>query len=491
MDASVARKPVQLLPPASAPSGDAGDRRRARLLFLGLIGVYAIALAALVMLGLFGFLWKTVLFPALFAIAYLAGRFRAFARDWAVYIAAVAFFDSSRGLVYGLVQHFELPVHMRYVIRAEHALFGDPIPTIALQRWLFASGRVGWLERALVVIHASHFLLFLCMGFLVWLVRGHAFARFKFAMTLTMFLGIAGYLLIPTVPPWMAANRFFVLPPIVQITKEVYNASVPNLAASFDLNPIAAMPSLHTAFPTLLTLVCFEHFGRRGLLMLLYLLAVMFGIVYMGEHYVVDVMAGFALALVCYFIAYRSRFAPPLLPAGAHQRALREQRPFALGPRLALSALLIGLSQAAGVGAQAMHGDGLPSAQFIAGELDGHGPMAAYYSGLRAYRDREFARAQALLQQAQPELPGATQQREARLLLGESAYHNRDWPVVARALGGLPGLTPEQMVMLAETRFALGQHDLGRQLLQLLRADPPRDGALRARSAQLEQRWAR
>jgi hypothetical protein len=305
-------------------------------------------------------------------------------------------------------------------------------------------------------------------------------------MTLTMFIGIACYLLVPTVPPWMAANRFFVLPPLAQITKEVYSASVPNLAASFDLNPIAAMPSLHTAFPTLLTLVCFEHFGRRGLFMLAYLLAVMFGIIYMGEHYVVDVMAGFTLAVVCYAIAYRSRFAPALLPAGHGGREARDAVPFALGQRLALSALLIGLSQAAGVGGQAMHGDGLPTAKFIANELDGKSPMATYFRGLRAYRDGEFAQAQALLQKAQPELPSLAQ-LQASLVLGESAYHNRDWPVVARTLGGLPKLTPEQMVMLAETRFALGQRDLGRQLLQLLRADPPRDRALRARGAQLER----
>ena len=70
---------------------------------------------------------KTAIIPSLFAIAYLAGRFRAFVRDWAVFIGAVVLFDDCRGLVYGLMQHFELPVHMGYVIDAEHALFGEPI----------------------------------------------------------------------------------------------------------------------------------------------------------------------------------------------------------------------------------------------------------------------------------------------------------------------------------------------------------------------------
>jgi TolA-binding protein len=164
--------------------------------------------------------------------------------------------------------------------------------------------------------------------------------------------------------------------------------------------------------------------------------------------------------------------------------------PLPLGRKLALSALLLGLSQAAGLSAQGMAGDGLPTARFIADELDGQSPMASYYRGLRAYRDGQFALAQPLLQQAQRELPGIQQQLQASFLLGESAYHNRDWPVVARTLGMLPRLTPEQMVMLAETRFALGQREQGRQLLEALRTNPPRDSALRARGAELE-RWLR
>ena len=80
------------------------------------------------------------------------------------------------------------------------------------------------------------------------------------------------------------------------------------------------------------------------------------------------------------------------------------------------------------------------------------------------------------------------QQLQASLLLGESAYHNGDYPEVARTLGSLAELTPDQRAMLADTRFALGQREQGLQLLERLRADPPRDHLLRTRAAELLRR---
>lgn len=481
MDGTAARKRSAPEQPSPGAGEALGDQRRARLLFIGLISVYAIAMAVLVALGLFGFLWKTVIIPSLFAVAYLAGRFRAFVRDWAVYIGAVALFDSCRGLVYGLTQHFELPVHMGYAIRAEELLFGTPLPTIALQARLLGGG-VGAFEKTLVVVHASHFLVFLCFGLLLWLTRAGAFERYRVAMILTMGIGIFFYLLVPTVPPWMAANRFFVLPAITQVTKQVYNLSMPTIAASFDVNPIAAMPSLHTAFPTLLTLVCIREYGRWGFVMALYLVAAVFGIIYMGEHYIVDTMGGFALAVGTYLFVYRSGIAKRWFEGRAAARASGEDR---LGRTLVLSAILLGLSQAAGLTAQALHGDELPTEAFIARELDGRSPSANYYRGLRAYRAGEFARAQPLLAKARYEVPTVAQQLQASLLLGESAYHNGDYPVVARTLGSLSELTPDQRAMLADTRFALGQREQALQLLDRLRADPPRDRLLRTRAAEL------
>ena len=64
-------------------------------------------------------------------------------------------------------------------------------------------------------------------------------------------------------------------------------------------NQVAAMPSLHAGTAAL---IAFYGIARlrsrwRGLLML-YPIAMSFMLVYYGEHYVVDIIAGWALALV-------------------------------------------------------------------------------------------------------------------------------------------------------------------------------------------------
>ena len=87
-------------------------------------------------------------------------------------------------------------------------------------------------------------------------------------------------------------NLFGVLPPLLHIASEIYNTNLPTLHEAFDVNPIAAMPSLHAALPTLCVLHAANLFGWLALVPAAYLLTVYVAIVYLGEHYFVDVVAG-------------------------------------------------------------------------------------------------------------------------------------------------------------------------------------------------------
>ncbi len=482
------------LPRPSSDAQDARNLRRARALFLALVLAYAGALAVLYALGLFGFVWKTLVVPSLFIVAYAARRLHAFVRDWAVFLGAIVLFDSARGLVYALVVRLSLPVYMHYVIGLEQGLFGAPPPSVRLQQALIPGGALGWLPKLLVTLHASHFLAFLFFGLLVWLARPAEFARFKLAIVIVMYTGIAVYLVLPTVPPWMAAGRFFVLDHIEHVPAHIYNLATPELAASFDVNPIAAMPSLHAAFPVLLALVCFEHFGRWGLAMLGYALAVLFAVVALGEHYVVDVLAGCALSLSAYLVAYKLPWVSRLLararppepaPATPLAALARLRRP------LLLSGLLLVAAQGAGFLAIALHRPEVPSEAFVTRELDGQSPMAAYYHALNAYYAGNFKRAQPLFARALHEVPDVAKQARAYLLLGESAFHNRDWKAAIEALGSQPRLDSEQALMLAQSRLELGQRALGLQVLEVVARSAPADPVVRAHLRKLELEFGR
>jgi len=78
-------------------------------------------------------------------------------------------------------------------------------------------------------------------------------------------------------------------------------------------NPIAAMPSLHAAFAALIALFIGARMRSRWRwLLALYPLAMGLTLVYTGEHYVIDIVIGFAYAfaidrLVGYWEASRAQ----------------------------------------------------------------------------------------------------------------------------------------------------------------------------------------
>jgi hypothetical protein len=71
-------------------------------------------------------------------------------------------------------------------------------------------------------------------------------------------------------------------------------------------NEVAAVPSLHAAYPTLLVLLVGHIFGRKRTWWLWFYPASMWiGIVYLGEHYVFDAVLGILYAVGAYQASVR------------------------------------------------------------------------------------------------------------------------------------------------------------------------------------------
>jgi hypothetical protein len=75
----------------------------------------------------------------------------------------------------------------------------------------------------------------------------------------------------------------------------------PTIYKAISPNPVAAVPSLHAAYATLIALFVWKLFGRKwGLLAAVYPTLIYFGTVYMGEHYIIDEFIGSAYAIGAY-----------------------------------------------------------------------------------------------------------------------------------------------------------------------------------------------
>jgi membrane-associated phospholipid phosphatase len=118
--------------------------------------------------------------------------------------------------------------------------------------------------------------------------------------------GVVGYIAYPAAPPWMAAKNGYI-DKIDRITGRGWSElNLDTVSKTFDrgvavLNPVAAMPSLHAA-TALLVVVWF--FPNRSwwtrVALLLHPIAMTVALVYFGEHYVIDALAGFLLVLLAW-----------------------------------------------------------------------------------------------------------------------------------------------------------------------------------------------
>ena len=102
---------------------------------------------------------------------------------------------------------------------------------------------------------------------------------------------------------------FLLMVLIVLRTRERVNRILTRVARGVEVvasgpNPVAAVPSLHIAYPTYLALISITVWGKRGLPVILLPFRVLFSAVYLGHHYVVDGLIGAGYALAVYLLLY-------------------------------------------------------------------------------------------------------------------------------------------------------------------------------------------
>ena len=186
-----------------------------------------------------------------------------------------------------------------YPIRADRVIGLGTTPTIRLQRALGREGKIGPLEYGLSAVHWSWFLV--PHGTLAYLLLRHRehYPRSAVLMAACFDVGCVVYWLVPTAPPWWAGANGH-MPRVRRIMEEAgqraWRRLWQPLYHSLQGNPFAAMPSLHFGTSVMAARILSQVGPRQAALGWAYALTLGFGLVYLGEHYVVDLLAGVALA---------------------------------------------------------------------------------------------------------------------------------------------------------------------------------------------------
>jgi len=226
---------------------------------------------------------------------------------WSLYALGYVLFVTTRGYAHTL----GMPVHWDYVIAVGRAIGWGELPTHRLQRWLYRPGEPGLHDYFSVIVHGSFFFLQTALAAVLWYVRAPHWPRYIKASVMTWAVSLALIILVPTAPPWMAGSAGRIAPVsrvlydlITHTAPRVYEYGV-GIAGD---NPVAAMPSLHFAGALLVSLGLWHWHWTARLPAVLYSAWMAFALVYLGEHYVADLLVAGLIVAGAWTAAGRERW---------------------------------------------------------------------------------------------------------------------------------------------------------------------------------------
>jgi PAP2 superfamily len=195
-------------------------------------------------------------------------------------------------------------VRIAYPVRADRLIGGGTTPTLRLQRALGTPGAFRAWEKLLIW---SHWLWFAFPhGTVLYLLTRHPerFPGGAARIYATFDIGLIGYWAVPTAPPWYASAEGLMedgrTPELrrmmVEYGEHFWRSGWAPLYGVLGGNPLAAMPSLHFATSVSAAHVLSQTGSAAGRFGWTYAILLGVALVYLGEHYVIDLAAGLALA---------------------------------------------------------------------------------------------------------------------------------------------------------------------------------------------------
>jgi membrane-associated phospholipid phosphatase len=205
---------------------------------------------------------------------------------------------------------------VRYPITFDRALGLGELPTVRLQRAFSNPGAVNRIERALALSHWVWFMTpHTTLAYIMWRDPDR-FPSAAARMYAVFDIGAVFYWAMPTAPPWWASKHGYLDDRSVQVRRMMIEYGPvfwgdlwEPLYDFLGGNPLAAMPSLHFATSLMGAQLLSEMGPGPGLVGWSYALWLGLALVYLGEHYLVDLLGGAVLTQTI------RRVAPAAAPA--------------------------------------------------------------------------------------------------------------------------------------------------------------------------------
>jgi membrane-associated phospholipid phosphatase len=222
---------------------------------------------------------------------------RRFVKDWIPFIVLFLSFEAMHEIPFNTLG----VVHVNQLASVELQIFGT-IPTLVLQQFC----RSSFLDYLGAFFYSLHFIIPTVFALELWRYTPTNYGKYVGAPLVCSYSALITALLYPTAPTWY---QFYAPGPthVIRILSQVNNEiGIPVYRTIFGLiesNPFAAFPSLHAAYPWLVSLYAIKIKRIKALPILVLPVGVWFSAVYLGEHYVIDIIGGVAFSTCAFFLA--------------------------------------------------------------------------------------------------------------------------------------------------------------------------------------------
>ncbi len=206
--------------------------------------------------------------------------------------------------VFGL---FQIPKQLQVesMRNIDRALFFGNDPNAVLQGHLW-SKTIRWYDVVASTTYMTHFVLPIVAMAVLWAISHRQWVRFMKRFSTLLAVACVMFVIIPTVPPWMATSPKFPYQLFAELHRDAgrgfrhlgfYGFTNDYKIQLSNGNGYAAMPSLHSSFALIVPAFFLPWIRPKWLkaLALMFPVMMLTSLVYLGEHWVIDGLVGWTI----------------------------------------------------------------------------------------------------------------------------------------------------------------------------------------------------
>lgn len=228
---------------------------------------------------------------ALPPVAYFA-KSKEFLKNSAFFVSVLLTYETLNGVTGSMVNSSSVVS----LAGLDKAIFGINL-TAAVQT-TFESATVTAIST---FFYGLHIFLILIALVLFWFTSKVIYRGYTYSMILTSYLALLTFVLIPTAPPWFVGSAQNLLSEGYKLMPSSFS-ELQKALLSVESDKFAAFPSLHAAYATLFAVYTVKLNPKLGYVSVPILCGICFSILYLGQHYMLDLVGGVGYALLAYFV---------------------------------------------------------------------------------------------------------------------------------------------------------------------------------------------